>query len=44
MQIERLAFIPITRAIACAIMLVYFIAAPALAEEVKAGDLVITQA
>src|SRR5712671_2603830 len=44
MQIERLAFIPITRAIACAIMLVYFIVAPALAEEVKAGDLVITQA
>src|SRR6266853_6341184 len=44
MQIERLAFIPITRAIACAIMLSYFLAAPALAEEVKAGDLVITQA
>src|SRR3981081_2067959 len=44
MQIERLAFIPITRAIACAIMLVYLLAAPASAEEVKAGDLVITQA
>jgi len=44
MQIERLAFISITRAIACAIVLVYFLAAPALAEEVKAGDLVITQA
>src|SRR3981081_2273931 len=44
MQIERLAFIPITRAIACAIMLVYFIAAPALAEEVKAVDLDSAQA
>ena len=44
MQIERLAFISITRAIACATVLVYFLAAPALAEEVKAGDLVITQA
>jgi len=44
MQIERLAFLSITRAIACATMLVYFLAAPALAEEVKAGDLVITQA
>jgi periplasmic copper chaperone A len=44
MQIERLAFMSITRAIACATMLVYFLAAPALAEEVKAGDLVITQA
>jgi periplasmic copper chaperone A len=43
MQIERLAFISITRAIVCA-MLVYFLAAPAVAEEVKAGDLVITQA
>src|SRR5712672_3747278 len=42
MQIERLAFISITRAIAC--VLVYFLSAPALAEEVKAGDLVITQA
>src|ERR1700738_326248 len=44
MQIERLAFISITCAIACATVLVYFLAAPALAEEVKAGDLVITQA
>jgi copper(I)-binding protein len=44
MQIERLAFISITRAIVCATWLVYFLAAPALAEEVKAGDLVITQA
>jgi periplasmic copper chaperone A len=44
MQIERLTFISITRAIACVTMLVYFLAVPALAEEVKAGDLVITQA
>jgi copper(I)-binding protein len=44
MQIERGAFISITRAIVCATWLVYFLAAPALAEEVKAGDLVITQA
>ena len=44
MQIERLAFISITRAIACATMLVYFLAAPARADEIKAGDLVITQA
>jgi len=34
----------ITRAIACATVLAHFLAAPALAEEVKAGDLVITQA
>jgi copper(I)-binding protein len=44
MQIERLALISITRAIACATMLSYFLAAPACAEEVRAGDLVITQA
>jgi copper(I)-binding protein len=44
MQIERLAFISITRAIACATMLVYFLAAPARADEIKAGDLVISQA
>src|ERR1700676_3651408 len=44
MQIERRAFISITRAIVCATWLVYFLGAPALAEEVKAGDLVITQA
>ena len=44
MQIERLAFISITRVIASAAVLVYFLAAPALAEDVKAGDLVITQA
>jgi copper(I)-binding protein len=44
MQIERRAFMSITRAIVCATWLVYFLGAPALAEEVKAGDLVITQA
>jgi copper(I)-binding protein len=44
MQIERRAFISITRAIVCATWLVYFLGAPALAEEIKAGDLVITQA
>src|SRR6266581_8429634 len=44
MQIKRLTSASITRAIACATMLAYFLAAPALAEEVKAGDLVITQA
>jgi copper(I)-binding protein len=44
MQIERLTFISITRAISCVTMLVYFVAVSALAEEVKAGDLVITQA
>src|SRR5712671_7915507 len=43
MQIKRLTFISIARAIACATMLSYF-AAPVHAEEVKAGDLVITQA
>src|SRR6195952_4421043 len=44
MQIKRLTFISVTRAIACATVLSYFPAAPAHAEEVKAGDLVITQA
>src|SRR6266481_5300189 len=44
MQIKRPAFIPIARAIACATVLSCFLAAPALAQEVKAGDLVITQA
>ncbi len=44
MQIKRLTSASITRAIACATMLAYFLAAPARAEEVKAGDLVITQA
>jgi periplasmic copper chaperone A len=44
MQINGSAFISIARGIACATVLLYFLAAPALAEEVKAGDLVITQA
>src|SRR5438445_8689033 len=44
MQIKRLPFISITRAIACATVLACFLAARARAEEVKAGDLVITQA
>src|SRR5258705_13097670 len=43
MQFKRLASASITRAIAFAAVLAYFLA-PALAEEVKAGDLVITQA
>src|SRR6266436_2600477 len=44
MQIKRPTSASLTGAIACATMLAYFLAAPALAEEVKAGDLVITQA
>jgi copper(I)-binding protein len=44
MQIKRPALISITRAVASATMLAYFFAAPACAQEVKAGDLVITQA
>src|SRR5260370_15081446 len=44
MQIETPRIKSIARAIACATMLWHFIAAPARAEEVKAGDLVITQA
>jgi copper(I)-binding protein len=44
MQIKRLAFVLGRRAIACAALLAFFLAAPARAEEVKAGDLVITQA
>ncbi len=44
MQVKRLASASIPRAIACATLLAYFLAAPAFAEEVKAGDLVITQA
>jgi copper(I)-binding protein len=44
MRIETLASSPITRAIACAVLSVYFLAVPARAEGVKAGDLVITQA
>ena len=41
MQITRLAFASVAGAIACATLLAHF---PAVAEEVKAGDLVITQA
>ena len=44
MQIKSQTFISITRAIACAAMFWHFLAAPLRAEEVKAGDLVITQA
>jgi copper(I)-binding protein len=44
MQIETPRIKSIARAIACATMLWHFLAAPARAEEVKAGDLVITQA
>src|SRR5258708_28484683 len=44
MQIKRPTFISIARAIACATVLSCFLAAPVLAQEVKAGDLVITQA
>ena len=44
MQIKKLAFKFITRAIACATILASFLAPPVRAEEVKAGDLVITQA
>src|SRR5258708_18349655 len=43
MQVKKLTSASITRAIACAAVLAYFLA-PALAEEVQAGDLVITQA
>src|SRR6202049_3151580 len=44
MQIKRPALISFTRAIARVTVLGYFLAAPACAQEVKAGDLVITQA
>jgi copper(I)-binding protein len=44
MQIKRLTFISIAHAIACAVISANFLVAPALAEEVKVGDLVITQA
>ena len=44
MQIERLALISTARTMACAALLAGLFAAPARAEEVKAGDLVITQA
>jgi copper(I)-binding protein len=42
-KLKRPALILITRAIACAAMFSYFVALPARAQEVKAGDLVITQ-
>jgi len=44
MHIESRAFISFTRAVACAALLSALFAPPASAEEVKAGDLVITQA
>jgi copper(I)-binding protein len=44
MPVKNLTFRSIARAVACATMLVRFLAVPALAEEVKAGDLVISQA
>jgi hypothetical protein len=44
MQTERMTLIPIVRAVACAAIFAYALAVPARAEEVKAGDLVITQA
>src|SRR3954453_16160702 len=44
MQIEILAFTSIRRAIGCAALMLALFAAPAAADEVKAGDLVITQA
>jgi copper(I)-binding protein len=43
MRIERMTLTPITRAIACVALLSAVFAAPVRAEEVKAGDLVITQ-
>jgi copper(I)-binding protein len=44
MHIKRLALASVRHAIACAAMLAYFVAAPSLAEEIRAGDLVISQA
>jgi copper(I)-binding protein len=44
MQTEILAFTSITRAFGCAALLLALFAAPAAADEVRAGDLVITQA
>src|SRR5258708_503993 len=44
MQIKNLTFMSIAQTIAGAAMLACFLAAPGLAEEVKVGDLVITQA
>ena len=44
MHIKRLALASVRHAIAGAAMLAYFVAAPSLAEEIRAGDLVISQA
>jgi len=44
MRIETLAITSFTRAIGCAALLFAMFVAPAAAEDVKAGDLVITQA
>jgi copper(I)-binding protein len=44
MQIEKPTFMSVTRTIMGAAVLACFLAAPVRAEEVKAGDLVITQA
>jgi hypothetical protein len=44
MQSQRTETMSITGALACAVMIWNLLAAPARAEEVKAGDLVITQA
>jgi copper(I)-binding protein len=44
MKIEKLTFVSVARAIVCAAMFSHFLTAPVRAEEVKAGDLVITQA
>jgi periplasmic copper chaperone A len=43
MQIKSLTVMSTTRAIACATMFCFFLSQPAFAEEVRAGDLVITQ-
>lgn len=44
MKIDRPAFTSISRAVACAAISAYLLVVPAWAEEIKAGDLVITQA
>ena len=44
MQIRRLTFLSIAYVITCTLMCANVLAVPALAEELKAGDLVITQA
>ena len=44
MQTEKLTSISIARAVLCAAMFLSLVSAPAHAEDVKAGDLVITQA